>query len=171
MQVILKESVRHLGELGEIVSVKAGYARNYLLPQGLAVPASDRQLSRLKHEQALIERKIVQLRDGASLLAEKLNGLVVTVEKAAGQSGKLFGSVTSMEVESLLAGIGYEIERRQIRLTDNIKTVGQTPVELRLHRDVVATITVNVIGVHAGEAVEANAEEAPEEPAEESAED
>ena len=160
MQVILKENVRNLGEIGEIVNVKAGYARNYLLPHGLAVQASDRQMNRLRHEQALLERKILQLKHGASLLAEKLNGLVVTIEKAAGQNGKLFGSVTTMEIEGLLAGIGYEIERRQIKLSDNIKTAGQSPVELRLHRDVTATITVNVVGVNKDGVVEVSEEKA-----------
>ena len=102
MQVILREDVRHLGYVGDIVSVKAGYARNFLFPRKLAVHADARQMNRLEHEKRIIEAKLQKTRADAEHLAEKFRGFNVIVKKAAGESDKLFGSVTSMEIEALL---------------------------------------------------------------------
>jgi large subunit ribosomal protein L9 len=145
MQVILKDDVRHLGDVGDVVNVKSGYARNYLFPRGLAVHADPRQLNRLDHEKGLIEAKVRQTRSAAESLAEKFKGFALVVKKAAGESGKLFGSVTSMEIEALLNEKGFEIERRQILMKDNIKTLGKSQVGLRLHRDVVIELNIEVI--------------------------
>ena len=144
MQVILKEDVRHLGDVGDLVNVKPGYARNYLFPRGLAVYADPRQLNRIEHERRLIEARVNQMRTLAEANADKMKDLVVEVQKAAGEGDKLFGSVTSMELEGLLNGLGFEIERRQIQM-DNIKTLGETEVKIRLHRDVIVGIKVNVV--------------------------
>jgi large subunit ribosomal protein L9 len=145
MQVILKDDVRHLGDVGDVVNVKSGYARNYLFPRGLAVHADPRQLNRLDHEKRLIEAKVRQTRSAAEGLAEKFKGFALVVKKAAGESGKLFGSVTSMEIEALLNEKGFEIERRQILMKDNIKMLGKSQVDLRLHRDVVIELNIEVI--------------------------
>ena len=145
MQVILKDDVRHLGDVGDVVNVKAGYARNYLFPRGLAVHADPRQLNRLEHEKRLIEAKVRQTKANAEALAEQFKGFALVVKKAAGESGKLFGSVTSMELETLLNDKGFSIERRQILMQENIKMLGKSQVQLRLHRDVVIDLNVEVI--------------------------
>lgn len=144
MQVILREDVAHLGEVGDVVKVKPGYARNYLLPRGLAVVASDRQLNRVEHERRIIEARVARMRTGAEADKKKLDGLVIAIEKAAGESGKLFGSVTAMEIEALLRDRGHEISRRQILLEHHIKELGDHAIGIRLHRDVTAKITVKV---------------------------
>jgi large subunit ribosomal protein L9 len=148
MQVILKEDVRHLGDVGDLVNVKPGHARNYLFPRGLAVYADPRQLNRINHERRLIEARVNQMRTLAEANAEKMKSLVIEVKKAAGEGDKLFGSVTSMELESLINDLGFEIERRQIQM-ENIKTLGESEVKIRLHRDVTIAIKVNVVRAEA----------------------
>ena len=145
MQVILREDVRHLGYVGDVVSVKSGYARNYLFPQGLAVHADARQLNRLEHEKRLIEAKLQKTRAEAERLAEKFRGFGLVVKKAAGEGDKLFGSVTTMEVEELLNEKGFSVERRQIIMKENLKTLGSHQIQLRLHRDVIVDLNVEVI--------------------------
>lgn len=145
MQVILREDVRHLGYVGDVVSVKSGYARNYLFPQGLAVHADARQLNRLEHEKRLIEAKLQKTRAEAERLAEKFRGFGLVVKKAAGEGEKLFGSVTTMEVEELLNEKGFSVERRQIIMKENLKTLGSHKIQLRLHRDVIVDLNVEVI--------------------------
>lgn len=145
MQVILRESVEHLGELGDVVNVKPGFARNFLLPRGLAVQANDRQVNRFEHERRLIESKLAKLKVGAQADAAKLTTVTLRIEKAAGENNKLFGSVTAMEIEALLREQGYAINRKQLQLKDQIKAIGSYKVEVKLHRDVHAAITVNVV--------------------------
>ena len=145
MQVILKDDVRYLGDVGDIVTVKAGYARNYLFPRGLAVYADPRQLNRLEHEKRLIEAKVRQTRTAAEKVAEMFKGFALVIKKSAGESGKLFGSVTTMEIEALLNDRGFPIERRQIVMEENIKFLGKAQVTLRLHRDVVIPLNIEVI--------------------------
>jgi large subunit ribosomal protein L9 len=145
MQVILREDVNHLGEVGDLVTVKAGYARNYLLPRGLAIQANDRQLSRVEHERRILEARIAKARAGAEGEKAKLDEVVLTVEKSAGENGKLFGSVTAMEIEVLLRDNGFTIDRRRIQLDENIKSLGEYDLGVKLHRDVVASIKVLVV--------------------------
>jgi large subunit ribosomal protein L9 len=145
MQVILREDVNHLGEVGDLVTVKAGYARNYLLPRGLAIQANDRQLSRVEHERRILEARIAKARAGAEGEKAKLDEVVLTVEKSAGENGKLFGSVTAMEIEALLRDNGFTIDRRRIQLDENIKSLGEYDLGVKLHRDVVASIKVLVV--------------------------
>jgi len=145
MQIILREDVQHLGEVGDVITVKAGYARNYLFPRGLAVLASARQMSRLEHEQRVIEARVARDRAGAEAQSATLSQVELTIEKAAGENDKLFGSVTAMEIEALLAQRGFEIDRRRIQLDENIKQLGTFEVDIKLHRDVRATIRVSVV--------------------------
>jgi large subunit ribosomal protein L9 len=144
MQVILREDIAHLGEVGDLVNVKAGFARNYLLPRGLAVQANDRQMRRVEHEKRIIEAKVARERHGAEAEKDKLAKLTLVIEKAAGENDKLFGSVTSMELEALLRHEGFTVERRRILLSENIKALGEYAVDVRLHRDVTATFKVHV---------------------------
>jgi large subunit ribosomal protein L9 len=164
MQVILREDITHLGDVGDVVNVKPGYARNFLLPRGLAVIANDRQVKRVEHEKRLISKKIERMRGDAEERKKSLNKIVLVVRKAAGESGKLFGSVTTMEIDALLKEQGYEINRRKLVMPEaNIKTVGEHSVGIKLHRDVTATITVIVqaeIAKKADPVVEEVAEEA-----------
>jgi large subunit ribosomal protein L9 len=145
MQVILKEDIDHLGDVGDLVTVKAGFARNYLLPRGLAVQANERQVRRVEHERRIIESKVARERQGAQAEGDKLNKLMLTVTKAAGENDKLFGSVTTMELEVLLRDAGFVVDRRRIQLSENIKTLGDYTVDVRLHRDVTATFKVKVV--------------------------
>ena len=144
MQIILREDIAHLGDVGDVVNVKAGYARNFLLPRGLAVLANDRQVKRVEHEKRLISKKIDRMRGEAEDRKKSLDKIVLVVRKAAGESGKLFGSVTTMEIDALLKEQGYEINRRKLVMPESIKTVGEHKVGIKLHRDVTAAITVIV---------------------------
>ncbi|MEZ4466878.1 MAG: 50S ribosomal protein L9 [bacterium] len=144
MQVILREEVQHLGEVGDLVTVKPGYGRNYLLPRGLAVIANERQIRRLEHEKRVIAKRLERMRKGAEERKKQIDKIVLVVKKAAGESGKLFGSVTAMEIDALLREQGFEINRRKILMPDAIKTLGEHRVGLKLLKDVVAHITVIV---------------------------
>ena len=144
MEIILVEEMPNLGEVGDVVSVKPGYARNYLFPRGIAIPANERQKRRIAHERSILEGKIAKLKSAASGQADKLNNLTLTIEKASGENGKLFGSVTAMEIEALLRAQGFEIDRRRIVLPEPIKSLGDTQVEIKLHRDIRASVTVSV---------------------------
>ena len=144
MQVILREDVAHLGEVGDVVNVKPGYARNFLLPRGLAVVANERQMSRLEHEKGIIEKRVSRLRDDAEGIKSKLEKVNLNIEKACGENGKLFGSVTAMEVEALLRESGFDVDRRKIQLWENLKALGDYDIDIKLHRDVVATVKVSV---------------------------
>jgi large subunit ribosomal protein L9 len=144
MQVILREDVTHLGEVGDIVTVKAGFARNFLLPQGKAVVAGERQVKRLEHEKRIIERRVAKARGAAQGEASKLNGVRLVFERAVGENEKLFGSVTSMDIEAMLKEKGFDVSRKQIQLADTIKALGDFDVGVKLHRDVVASIKVSV---------------------------
>ena len=125
--------------------VKPGYARNYLLPRGKAVQANDRQLRRVEHEKRIIEAQVAKARGAAEAEAAKLGEVVLTVEKSAGENGKLFGSVTAMELETMLRDLGFSVDRRRIGLEGNIKDLGEYDLAVKLHRDVSATIKVLVV--------------------------
>lgn len=144
VQVILREDVAHVGHIGDLVSVKPGFARNFLLPRGLAVVASDRQRNRVEHEKKVLESRLAKLKKSADDLKNKLDAVTISIAKAAGENEKLFGSVTAMDVEALLKEKGFEVSRKQIQLADHIKAVGTHEVGIKLHRDVTATIKVVV---------------------------
>ncbi len=144
-KVILREDVENLGDAGELVSVRRGYARNYLIPQGKAIPATASSLRELEHHRRVIQEK--QARERRSLDAQRahIETLEVEITAQAGEEGKLFGSVTSREIAEHLAGKGIEIDRRKIVLDEPIKQVGEHSVNVRLHREVVASLKVKVV--------------------------
>lgn len=144
MEIILVEEMPNLGEVGDVVTVRPGYARNFLFPRNLAIPASERQKKRLAHEKSIIEARVAKLKDSAAAQASKLAQVTLEVKKAAGENGKLFGSVTTMELEGLLRDRGLEIDRRRIVLAEPIKNLGEFDVEIKLHRDVKASIKLIV---------------------------
>ena len=145
MKVILREDVYNLGNSGEVVTVKNGYGRNYLLPRNLAVLASAKNLRQLEHERAVIEARQAKLKGEAQEKAKVLSSLQVKISRKVGDQDKLYGSVTALDIAEGLASMGQKIDRHIIRLADPIKTVGSHEVEIRLHRDVPCKVKVEVV--------------------------
>jgi large subunit ribosomal protein L9 len=147
MQVILLEKVGNLGNLGDVVKVRQGYARNFLIPQGKARRATPENIKLLEEKRAELEKVQAEKLVAAQSVAEKLAGLVIRIAQKAGVDGRLFGSVTNVDIAEALAGQGIEVERSAIRMpTGPIKQVGDHPVKVALHTDVVVDLTVTVIG-------------------------
>lgn len=145
MLVILKEEVRHLGDAGDIVKVTPGYGRNFLVPRGLAIPASEGSVNELAHQKKVAEAIRRKQLAGAKALAERLEGTAVSIRRETGDDDKLFGSVTNRDVQQALADEGIEVDRRAIQLEEPIKAIGLFTVQVRLHRDVSAAVRVYVI--------------------------
>ncbi|MEW5737291.1 MAG: 50S ribosomal protein L9 [Myxococcota bacterium] len=146
MKLILREDVYNLGKSGEIVNVKDGYARNYLLPRNLAMLANDANVRQLEHEKQVIELRQQKLKGAAQELARKFENASVKIVRKVGEQDKLYGSVTALDIAEALAAAGLKIERRLIHLPDPIRSVGEFEVELRLHREVTTKIKVTVAG-------------------------
>lgn len=144
MEVILREDVPNLGTVGDIVKVKPGFARNYLLPRGLAVAADKRSIGVLEHQKRLVADKRERDRRAAETVAQRFSSLRLTIKARAGEEGKLFGSVTNIDVERALAQAGIEVERRRIRLDEPIKAVGEHVVPIHLGVGVTTQVTVVV---------------------------
>ena len=144
VEVILRDDVPNLGRIGEVVRVKPGYARNYLLPRGLAIEANSKNLRVLEHQKRIIAAKAEKDRKDAEGHAKRLEGLELRVQARVGEEGRLFGSVTNLDVERLLAAKGFQVDRRRIQLAEPIKQVGTYPVPVQLGRDVRATVQVVV---------------------------
>jgi large subunit ribosomal protein L9 len=144
MQIILQEDVEKLGNRGEVVEVKAGYARNYLLPQKLALPANAGNLKRLEKIRATLAKRTASERDEAQTLGNTLAGVTVTLVRKAGENDQLFGSVTSADLADALAAQGHKVDKRRIQLTDPIKLIGESMVNVKLHQDVTAQFKVVV---------------------------
>jgi len=144
MEVILREDVPNLGTIGDIVKVKPGFARNYLLPRGLAVVADTRNRHALEHQKRVMAEKRERERRHNETAAQKLSALRVTLKARAGEEGRLFGSITNIDIERALADGGFSIERRRIRLDEPIKVVGEHAVPIHLGVGVTAHITVVV---------------------------
>ena len=146
MQVILLEDMPKLGNIGDLVTVKDGYARNFLLPRKKALPASVRNVKRLEHEKRIANVKLAQAKDGASALAKAIEALSITITRKVGEQDKLFGSVTTIDLEKALVEAGHEIDRRQILLENPIKEVGSFEVAVKLHKEVNAMLKFEVAG-------------------------
>ncbi len=144
MKVILADDVRGLGNRGETVTVKDGFARNYLFPQGFAYEASETNVRRLAEEKKKYDEKTMRERDVAEQVSRKVEGLSIVLHKKAGEEDVLYGSVTPSEIADALAERGIEVDRRRIELAEPIKRLGQHTVHVRLHRDVVFELTIDV---------------------------
>lgn len=144
MEVILLERIEKLGQLGDVVQVKDGYARNYLLPQKKALRATEEAHARFKTERAKIEEENQSNREGAATLAEQMSGLEVVMVQQAGESGQLYGSVSARDIAAAVSASGYPIDRRQVIINSVIKSLGLYQAEVRLHAEVPVEITVNV---------------------------
>ena len=146
MQVILLEKVGHLGNLGDVVKVKQGYARNFLIPQKLARRATEAAIAEFEARRAELEKAAQAKLDAAKTLGERLAGITVVITQKAGVDGRLFGSVTSQDVAEALGKLGMTVAKAQVRLPAGpLKTVGDHPVSVVPHTDVVAELTVQVI--------------------------
>jgi len=145
-QVLLREDIDNLGARGEIVRVKAGYARNYLLPRSLAVEATSSNVKQIEGERAALLKREAKERSTAEGQAEQLRNLNLKFERKVGEAGVLYGSVTSMDIAHALKEQGYEIDRRKIALREPIKRFGNYTVPVKLHRDVTLDLPVSVLG-------------------------
>ncbi len=145
MKVILSEEVDNLGNAGDLVAVKPGYARNYLFPRGLAVRADERNLRQLEHDKRVMEARRRRLEEAAKAAAKQVDkvGRVVVV-RSCGAEGKLFGSVTSMDITAGLADVGVDVDRRQVKLAEPLKALGDYDVDIKLGQGVMVTLKVSV---------------------------
>ncbi|MFT5775672.1 50S ribosomal protein L9 [Hyphomonas sp.] len=144
MQVILLERVERLGKIGDEVSVKNGFARNFLIPQGKALLANDKNRARFESEREVIEQRNEAARAAAETESEKLEGMIFTMIRQAGDTGQLFGSVTARDITESAAAAGFKFPIVAVRLDKPIKTIGLTDVTVRLHADVTVTVQANV---------------------------
>ncbi len=145
MKIILRADVENLGSLGDVVNVRPGYARNYLLPQGLAMIASPANLKVFEHERKKLQARMDALRAEALGLQGRLENLDIIIPMHVGENGKLYGSVTSTIIGDAIAALGVDVDRRRILMDAPIRTLGEHPVRVRLHADVVAMVPVKVV--------------------------
>ena len=145
MQVILKQDVSKLGDAGDIVKVSDGYGRNFLIPRGLAEPATSSSVAEAEHNKRIADAIRRKQLAGAKGLAEQIEGTAVSIRREAGEDDKLFGSVTNRDIAEALAAEGIELDRRAIQLEEPIKQIGLFQVPVKLHRTITANIRVYVI--------------------------
>ncbi len=145
MKVILRKNYEGLGEIGKVVDVRDGFARNFLIPQKVAYPYAPGYMKMIENEKKAYEAKLKHEMNDARSLADKLRDVEVTLEVQAGEEDKLFGSVTSQMIAEKLAEKGFEVDRRRIELSEPIKTLGNFKVPLKLHQEVTAEINVSVV--------------------------
>jgi large subunit ribosomal protein L9 len=145
MKVILKEDVKSIGNMGQVVDVSDGFARNYLVPRGLAVEANVKNIRSLEHEKKVIQEKAKKVKNSVQDLADRLANMTVVIKTKAGEEGKLFGSVTTMDIAEQLKNQGIEIDKKKISLDEPIKRLGTYAVNLRLHSEITAQVNMQVI--------------------------
>jgi len=144
IQVILSEDVHALGDAGDVVTVKPGFARNFLIPQGKALLATAERVNEVEHKKRVINEKLAKELTDLNAVKAKLDGTLLEIAAQSGEEGKLFGSVTAQNLADLLAEKGLEVDRRKIQLSEAIKTLGEHTVAIRLRSDVIAEFKVTV---------------------------
>lgn len=144
MQVILLERIARLGQMGDTVTVKDGYARNYLLPQGKALRANETNMKRFENQRVELEARNLERKQEAEAVAEKLEGKSVVAIRSAGETGQLYGSVSTRDIAEILGEEGFNIGRNQVALNQPIKAIGMTAVQISLHPEVEVTVNINV---------------------------
>lgn len=145
MNVILLEKVQNLGGLGEQVTVKSGYARNFLIPKGKAKPATKDNIAEFEARRAELEKEAAAALAAAQAIYENMNGTVVSIESVAGDEGKLFGSVGTSDIADALKAAGFEVERKAVRMPEGaLRHIGTFEIDVELHSDVVASITIEI---------------------------
>ena len=145
MQVILLEDILSLGKAGDLVKVSDGYGRNYLIPQKKAILATEKGLKMLEHQKRQVQVRMGKMKKDLDKVAQQIEGLSCTFTKSVGESGKLFGSVTSMEIETYLKENGIAVDRKKIVLDEPIKSIGMFTVPIKLHPEIVAQLKVWVV--------------------------
>ncbi len=145
LQVVLQTNVDKVGESGELVKVRPGFARNFLIPRGLAVPATTAAVNRIAHEKSVAIAKADKTKKEFQAVAEKINALKLTLTRSVGEDDKLFGSVTSKEIENAAKAAGVTIDRKKMQLAEPLKALGSYEVPVRLMTDVVAILKVEVV--------------------------
>jgi large subunit ribosomal protein L9 len=145
IQVILQHDVDKVGKSGDLIKVRPGFARNFLLPRSLAVPATTAAINRITHEKVVAMAKAEKSKAGARALAEKINALTVTMARTVGEDDRIFGSVTAKEIESAVKAKGLEFDRKTMHLPEPIKALGTFSIPVRLLTDVTATLKVEVV--------------------------
>jgi large subunit ribosomal protein L9 len=145
MKVVLLDDIPKLGKMGDLIQTKDGYARNYLLPKGLAAPANPQNLKNIEHQKTLLTQKQNRVKRDAEKLAQRIEKVSCTISKPAGEEDKLFGSVTSLDIEESLNEEGLKIDRKKILLEEPIKSLGIYKVPIKLHPEVTANIKIWVV--------------------------
>ncbi|HEX2225515.1 MAG TPA: 50S ribosomal protein L9 [Candidatus Binatia bacterium] len=145
MEVILKEDIANVGKIGEVVRVRDGYARNYLLPRGLVMIANKKNLKTFEHQKKMVGEQKQKIMRQAQAIGEELVGVTVSIPMRAGEEGRLFGSVTNIHIEKALKAKGLDVDRRKIQLDEPIKTLGDFEVPVRLTADLSVPIKVAVV--------------------------
>lgn len=145
MQIILKDDVKDLGRIGDVVNVKDGYARNFLIPKGLAVEANPKNIKALEHEKRKIQEIAKKAKTAAEDLASRVSGTTVTIKAKAGEEDKLFGSVTAMDIAEALKKEGIDIDKKKIIIDEPIKRLGSYTVNVKIHHDISAQLNVQVV--------------------------
>lgn len=145
MNIILIQDVPQLGYKGDLLTVKSGYARNYLIPQTLAIVANESNKKIMAENMKQAGRKLAQAKTNAESMAEKLAAIVIKLKAKTGQSGKIFGSITTLQIAHTLKDNGFEIDRRKISIQEEIKTLGTYHANVELHKDVKAVVTLEVV--------------------------
>lgn len=145
MKVILKADVKNLGQSGDVITVKDGYARNFLIPKGLALEANFKNVKALEHEKKKIEEFSRKIKSSAESLSSKLSEMILVIKAKAGEEEKLFGSITAMDIAAELKNQGIEVDKKKIQLDEPIKRLGAYSVNIKLHQNIMAKLNVNVV--------------------------
>lgn len=145
MKVILKDDVKNVGNMGDIVKVADGYARNYLVPRGLAVEASTKNVKSVEHEKRIIQEKSKKIKNSAQDFSDRLSKVTLVMKANAGEEGKLFGSVTTMDIAEALKNEGFDIDKKKISLDEPIKRLGDHTVNVKIHPEITTNVTVQVV--------------------------
>jgi large subunit ribosomal protein L9 len=152
MEVILKEDIATLGKIGEVVRVRDGFARNYLLPRGLVLEANKKNLRVFEHQKKVVGDQKQKIMKDAHAVGDQLTGVSLTVPMRAGEEGRLFGSVTNMQIEKALKAKGLNVDRRKIHLDEPIKTLGDYEIPIRLSAEVTVMLKLSVVPEESGKA-------------------
>ncbi|HCL81552.1 MAG TPA: 50S ribosomal protein L9 [Nitrospiraceae bacterium] len=145
MQVILKDNVKDVGHIGDMVNVKDGFARNFLIPKGFAVEANPKNLKALEHEKRKIQELVKKAKSAAEDMAAKISGTSITIKAKSGEEDKLFGSVTAMDIAEALKKEGLDVDKKKIVIDEPIKRLGSYTVSVKIHQEVSAQVNVHIV--------------------------
>jgi large subunit ribosomal protein L9 len=152
MEVILKEDIANIGKIGEVVRVRDGYARNYLLPRGLVLLANKKNIKTFEHQKKLVADQKQKVLRHAQAVSDELSGVALVIPVRTGEEGKLFGSVTNIQIEKALKAKGLQVDRRKIHLEEPIKTLGEYEIPIRLSADLTVPLKLSVVSEEGGKA-------------------